>query len=194
MAAPAGSTTFGAFVVPAVTIPSKNELEPQSTTQQGSLRSYSSNAIPNQSPFPQHSPSPFERAYTRQGSSKTDVSFSEKDLESGAMTPLSTEDPDATPFSSKIRLDCHNQECTMWPSKQTLIQNHRAEKRKKRDTQCCGSIKEVWSRLSKNQKLACKIAVAVFLAGVAIAIGVGISKAVHGGYYTSQGSSSQIGS
>lgn len=153
---------------------------------------YRDKPVPPHSPFYQHPPASFERAPSRQAS-KTNLAVFEKDLESGNATPLSLED--ANPFTKSITVD-QNQECKMWPSKQTLMQTKMADKKKKRATGSCaglGPVRDFWNTLDKRQKLFIKIAVALFLVGVAVAIGVGISKAVHGGVYSGEGSSKQIG-
>jgi len=149
--------------------------------------------VPPHSPFYQHPPASFERVHSRQ-SSKTNVGTYEKDLESGNATPLTAEEEN--PFTKTITVD-RNQECKMWPSKQTLMQTKMAEKRRKRDTaSCAGCIapaKDFWQKFDKRQQLYLKIGIAVFLVGVAVAIGVGISKAVHGGYYTAGGDERPVG-
>jgi hypothetical protein len=83
----------------------------------------------------------------------------------------------------------------MWPSKQTLVQTRQAEKKKRRDQQCCGGcgpVRDFWARFTKRQKLFLKIALALFLLGVVVAIAVGITVAVNGTVYVSQGHQEQI--
>ena len=117
----------------------------------------------------------------------------EKDLEAGVRAPLSPA-MDNEPFASKVSVDC-NQECKMWPSKQTLMQSKKEEKKKKRDTKLCGGcgpVVEFWDRFSKKQKLLLKILLALLVVGCAVAIAVGISAAVNGTVYVSEGHTKQI--
>ena len=143
--------------------------------------------IPVNSPFYQHPPASFERVASR-NASKTHLAVDEKDLESGHATPLTAADED-NPFTSKISVD-RNKECTMWPSRQALMQQKTADKRKRRDAQgflACGPARDWWAKFDKRQQLMMKIGLALFLIGVAVAIGIGISKAVHGTYYSAHG-------
>jgi len=148
---------------------------------------YAEQSIPINSPFYQHPPASFERVESR-NASKSHLAVDEKDLESGHATPLTGADEE-NPFTSKISVDI-NKECKMWPSKQTLMQQKTAEKRKRRDTRgflACGPVRDWCSRFDKRQRLMMKIALALFLVGVAVALGIGISKAVHGTYYSAHG-------
>lgn len=84
----------------------------------------------------------------------------------------------------------------MWPSRQTLKQKKKEERKLKRDQRgfaACAPVMNKWSTLSKKQRLLVKIAIAIFLVGIAVAIGVGISVAVKGDYYVSNGHSKDIG-
>lgn len=135
-----------------------------------------------------------EKVHSRAGS-KTHINVFEKDLEAGQSTPLAVADQD-NPFRSKVSVDC-NKECKMWPSRQTLMQTHLAEKQRRRDGRCCGGFGQVQdyfhSRFDKRQRLWIKILIAVFIVGVAIALGVGISKAVGSGVWSSNGGTQPIG-
>ena len=75
----------------------------------------------------------------------------------------------------------------LWPGKHGKV-----PKRTKHSTQRSG-----WScsmeRLSKRQRLLVKIMIAVLLVGGAVAIGVGVSKAVGGGVYKNANEDTQIG-
>lgn len=163
-----------------------------SITESPSLE-YHEKTFPIYSPFYQHPPASFERVpHSRQGS-KANVSAMEKDLEAGAITPITPDDDN--PFTSKISVD-RNKECKMWPSKQTLMQKRLAEKKKKRDERkncrACAPVRERWIALSKKQQLAIEIGLAVFIVGVIVAIAVGITKAVNGSVYESQGNSAPL--
>ena len=203
MASGSNTTTFGATIVPTpsktdsqrdLTLPpildspaltpavSREDLNPENSERR----------VPPHSPFYQHPCDSFERGHSRQNS-KANVPLNEKDLEAGVQTPLSPEDPNNA-FTSKVSVDV-NKECRMWPSKQTLIQEKLAEKKKKRDRELCGGcgpVRDFWGRLSKRQKLTTKIVLALFLVGVVVAIAVGISVAVNGTVYSGEGHNAQI--
>lgn len=72
----------------------------------------------------------------------------------------------------------------MWPSRVTLQQRAIQEKRAKSWNPMC--------RLTKKQKLAAQIIIALAIVGAAVGIGVGVSKAVHGGVWSGQGQSKPI--
>ncbi len=82
----------------------------------------------------------------------------------------------------------------MWPSKQTLMESRKEEKRRKREglTKTCGPLVDFWGRQTKRQKLMIKILFGLFLVGVIVAIAVGITIAVNGTVYVSEGKSAKI--
>lgn len=199
------STTFGATIVPAT----EQELQPQRSpsllppamahspaiTPQPSRESlthdYGSGA-PVQSPFYTHPPASHEAIPAATKKSRLDVY--EKDLESGNDAPLTPLSDDENPFSKRLAVD-HNKECTMWPSKQTLKQKYQAEKQKRRQNKgikVLNPIREKWTAMSSRSKLIAKIMLALFIVGVAVALGVGISAAVKGTYYVGSGSNRSI--
>jgi hypothetical protein len=202
MASNNAPTTFGAVIVPTAQKNANNEITPPppvidspaltpAVSREDLTPEFSDRRIPPHSPFYQHPPASFERAHSRQNSKDIGV-VNEKDLESGLRTPLAphTENP----FAGKVSVDC-NKECRMWPSKQTLIQSRKAEKRRKRDQKCCGGcgpVVDFWARFTKRQKLFIKIALVVFVLGVIAAIAVGISIAVNGTVYVSNGQTESI--
>lgn len=193
-------TTFGATIQPTHT--NDNRLLPQLTTESPALTPaashddfYSNGAVPIQSPFYQHPPASHEVvSHSRTHSeNKIPTNVFEKDVESGNVTPLSGSDED--PFSRNHGIE-NNKECAMWPSRQTLKEKKKEERKLKRDQKgyaACAPVMNQWSKLSKKQRLLVKIAIALFLVGVAVAIGVGISVAVKGTYYVSDGTSKDIG-
>lgn len=204
MAFPTEHSTFGASIVPTSQQPAENVLRPPPASESPALTPMASREdmpsdhlvkpVPPHSPFHQHPPASFEKVHSRQAS-KTNVATYEKDLESGNATPL-TGVNDENPFTSKISVDC-NKECKMWPSRQTIIQSKMAEKRRRRDRKCCagcGPVRDFWAQFDKRQKLLIKLAIGLFLVGIIVAIGVGISKAVHGTYYSQNGSQQEVGS
>jgi hypothetical protein len=84
----------------------------------------------------------------------------------------------AVPTGSRLSFDGRTKECTMWPTKQTLRNQDRAERAKRRAARACGcnSINAWWSSISKKQRLWFKILVAAFLVAIACGLGIGISK------------------
>ena len=165
-------------------------MTPTASHEDLTTASYPQQHIPPSSPFYQ-APARLEPTHTRQ-SSKPSVATNEKDLEAGITTPL--ESGEDNPFTSKISVD-YNKECKMWPSKQTLIENRKAEKKRRRDgKRCggCGPVVDFWGSFNARQKLTIKIVLALLLIGIAVAIGVGISIAVNGTVYVSDDRSQQI--
>lgn len=126
--------------------------------------------------------------------SQSSITLNEKhDLEAGIYTPLAVQagkHDDFNPFSSKISVD-HNKECKMWPSRQTLLQNRLADKRRKRDAKgcgwCLGPMVNTWAGFTTRQKLLIKIITAFLFVGIVVAVAVGISIAVKGTVNTNAG-------
>lgn len=193
------STTFGASIVPSPA--TANNASPQipmldspaltpAASREGLDEEYSEQRhVPSHSPFYNNQvPAQLAPAHSRQNSKEHALVVNEKDLEAGVATPLSSAQDD-NPFTSKVSVDC-NKECNMWPSKQTLMQKKLAEKKKRRDGKFCrgcGPVVEFWGRLSKKQRLLVQLGIALFVVGAAVAIGVGISVAVHGTYFSGHG-------
>lgn len=152
--------------------------------------------FPATSPFYEHPPASHEAIPSTarlSTNTKRPANSFDKDLESGNLTPLSAVGSNQpNPFTSQVSVDCANKECKMWPSKQTLLQTRANEKRQRRANRTCAPLRDRWSVLSKRQRLIFKIVTALFIVGVAVAIGVGISVAVNGSYYSSAGTSKQI--
>lgn len=194
-------TTFGATIVPTVSRHEEHGLLPQpispaltpSVSRDGSHSDFydEHKPVPVHSPFYQHPPASHE-AMPRTSQGKLDTVVLEKDVESGNVTPLSPNDDDDNPFSKHHNVES-NKECTMWPSKHTLKQKQKAEKRSRRSKAAWGRLVNRWSALTPRRRMSIKIAVALFLVGVAVAIGVGISAAVKGTYYVSDDSSKTVG-
>ena len=199
------NTNFGASVVPVQQrtheegeLQRPQLLESPALTPAPSNEDMSSNYtqekhIPSHSPLYQHPSAPSDHVNGRQNS-KFNFNTYEKDLESGHPTPMAT-DEETNPFTSHISVD-HNQECKMWPSKQTLMRQKTQEKTKQRQLKgfaALAPLRERWSSLERKQKLYIKIAIAFLLVGIAVALGVGISKAVHGTYYGGHGEQENVG-
>ncbi|EGP86154.1 unnamed protein product [Zymoseptoria tritici ST99CH_1A5] len=190
-------TTFGATIVPTLqtSTPDRNYLlAPKSespaltptVSNDDTMQNYTGEKpILPHSPFYTHPPASNEVV------NKHSLSVFEKDIESGNTTPLSRHDA-ANPFSKSLAVE-NSTECTMWPSKQTLRQQKQAQKSRKREKSAFAPVATRWANLSKKQKMASKILLALFLIGAAVALGVGISVAVKGAYYVSDGSSKAVG-
>jgi hypothetical protein len=141
------------------------------------------------SPFYEHPAASHEFARSYYSNLKASGGVTEKELENGDLSPVSREEPN--PFTSQVSVG-HNKECKMWPSKQTLLQTRAAQKQQRRANRTCAPLRDRWVQSSKRQRLMIKIAAALFVVGIAVAIGVGISLAVGGTYYKADGSSSRV--
>lgn len=184
------TTTFGASVVPhpgdgtlqrSLPVYDTPDLTPV-VSRNGDLPQespYLDKAPPLSSPFYQHPPASFERVPS-QAATQISLSVMEKGLEPG---------DDDNPFASKISVD-HNKECKMWPSKQTLLQSHLAEKQQKRTRRGCagyGVVKNRWARCTKREQLLAKLLLAAIIIGIIVAVAVGITVAVKGTVYGKSG-------
>lgn len=70
----------------------------------------------------------------------------------------------------------NNTSCSVWPGQKALKEAKLAEKRRK---ECWNPMRG----LDKRTKFWIKIAIAAFIVGIAVAVGLGISKAVGGGIW-----------
>ncbi|MCJ1306447.1 hypothetical protein MMC25_000089 [Agyrium rufum] len=123
--------------------------------------------------------------------------ISEKDLENGLYNP-STNDlsrEHALPSTSssvpssmyKAPTSNHNTKpCTVWPGPKQLMQRSREMQR----ARVCHPLRN----LTQKQRLWAKILIALIIIGAAVAIGVGISKAVGGGVWKNNNEQTPIGS
>jgi hypothetical protein len=193
----ASSTTFGATIVPQQPKRSDDEarlppptldspaLTPAVSREDLAEDTEQKRHVPPHSPFYQHISDSTDRAHSRTAS-RTNVAANEKDLEAGVSTPLAPLGGDA-PFTSKVSLDC-NKECKMWPSKQTLMESRKAEKKKKREGKMCGGcgpLVDWWGGKTKRQRLIIEVLIGLVILGIIIAIAVGITVAVNGTVYVS---------
>jgi hypothetical protein len=102
----------------------------------------------------------------------------ERDMEAGL--PLSA----ATTQQPKSSVDGRVKECTMWPSKQAVMDQRKTYKR----SRGCNLFKN----LTSKQRLWAKIIIALIVVAAAVGLGVGISRAVGGGVWAGQGKSKEI--
>lgn len=138
--------------------------------------------LPPHSPFYTHPPASHERVPAHQTPAKAALT-SEKDLESGV------NDDDENPFSKKYAVGTSNQECTMWPTHQTLRQTRLADKKQRRQNRTCGcgTIKHHWAGYTKNQRLIIRIFIALLVIGAIVGVAVGITRSVNGGVWSNKG-------
>lgn len=108
-----------------------------------------------------------------QSKTHLDVHVYDRDVEAGV--PLSA----ATTQQPKISVDGRVKECTMWPSRQAIMEKKKLSQRAKG----CS----FFHSLSNKQRLWVKIIIALFLVAAAAGTGVGISKAVGGGVWKKPG-------
>ncbi|KAK3621224.1 hypothetical protein LTR56_022934 [Elasticomyces elasticus] len=199
----AASKTFGASIEPTHAGPYQNDaLIPPGRLDSPALTPTVSNEdmtgyhdspvnAPIHSPFYTHPPASFERVHSRQNSKNHIVTY-EKDLEAAhnnsTLTPLSAAPTaaDDNPFTSKVSVE-HSKECKMWPSKQTLMQEKAAERRKKLSSRGCAPVRHWWAKFDRKHKLIMKLILAFLVVGAIVGICVGISVRVHGTYVSRHG-------
>jgi len=117
------------------------------------------------------------------------------DLEKGSLTPMdSTRNLALSPLYSPcqdFKVNSQVQECSVWPSKTTLKAKAHNEKCHRRAANCYG-LTAVWGNMSKKQRLYAKILLALCLLALVAGLGVGVTRAVGGGVWSSQGSAKTI--
>jgi hypothetical protein len=113
---------------------------------------------------------------------------SEINLPAG-MAPVST-----VPTASRLSFDGRTKECTMWPTKQTLRREDKAERAKRRAARACGctNIHNWWTSMAKKQRLWLKVFLAALIVAMACGLGIGISKAVGAGVFAGRGQTKPI--
>jgi hypothetical protein len=115
---------------------------------------------------------------TQPSKTHLDVAVYERDIEAGL--PLSA----ATTQNPKLSVDGRVKECTMWPSRQAMVEKKKLHQR----ARGCN----LFRGLTDKQRLWAKIAIALFVVAAAVALGVGISRAVGGGVWSVDGSNKKI--
>lgn len=110
---------------------------------------------------------------------KTHLAVQEHDLEGGV--PLSVA---STQQQSKVSVDGRVKECTMWPTRQAVLDKRKSYKRKRG----CAFFRN----LNSKQRLWAKLVIGLLVIAAAVGLGVGISRAVGGGVWAGNGQSKEI--
>ncbi|ELR09409.1 hypothetical protein GMDG_03973 [Pseudogymnoascus destructans 20631-21] len=106
--------------------------------------------------------------------SKSHLSTYESDLEAGCPTEYKTSG--LALAQKKSSGGATNKECTVWPGQKALKEAKMAEKRR---TECWNPMRGLESRT----KFWVKIAIGAVIVGLAVGVGLGITRAVHGGVW-----------
>lgn len=117
-----------------------------------------------------------------QSKTHLEITTYERDLEAGV--PLSAATTQQLPKVSVDGRLKEVKECTMWPSRQAVLDKRRDHKRKKG----CN----LFQGLTSKQRLWIKIIIALLVVGAAVGLGVGISRAVGGGVWAGEGKNKEI--
>ncbi|KAJ8109577.1 hypothetical protein OPT61_g7363 [Boeremia exigua] len=117
-----------------------------------------------------------------QSKTHLEINTFERDLEAGA--PLSAATTQQLPKCSVDGRVREVKECTMWPSRQAVLEKRKVHKRQKG----CN----LFQGLSTKQRLWIKIIIGLLVIGAAVGLGVGISRAVGGGVWAGEGRSKEI--
>jgi len=117
------------------------------------------------------------------------------DLEKGSLSPMSsarhlTPSPLYSPCRD-YKVSSQVQECSVWPSKNTLKAKAHNEKSDRRAGNCYGLTRQ-WGNMSKKQRLWAKILLAFCLLALVAGLGVGITRAVGGGVWSGKSSQKTI--
>jgi len=124
----------------------------------------------------------FDNASAPQSKTHLEINTFERDLEAGA--PLSAATTQQLPKVSVDGRVREVKECTMWPSRQAVLEKRKVHKRQKG----CN----LFQGLNTKQRLWIKIIIALLVIGAAVGLGVGISRAVGGGVWAGDGKSKEI--
>ncbi|CBX97091.1 hypothetical protein IAQ61_007966 [Plenodomus lingam] len=113
--------------------------------------------------------------------SKSHLDVKVHDLEMGANgVPLSV----ASTQQPKVSVDGRVKECSMWPSRQAVMDKRKSYQRKRG----CAFFRN----LTNKQRMWAKIVIALLVVAAAVGLGVGISRAVGGGVWAGNGKSKEI--
>lgn len=109
-----------------------------------------------------------------------DVRINDLETASSAGVPLSV----ASTQQPKLSVDGRVKECTMWPSRQAVLDKRKSYQRKR------GAA--FFRNLTNKQRIWAKVIIALLVVAAAVGLGVGISRAVGGGVWAGQGKSTNI--
>lgn len=165
---------------PALRSPPSTETTMSATSEEAAKKAMAVDSSNPYSAFYKHPEArrSMDAASAPQSKTHLDVVTFERDVEAGL--PLST----ATTQQPKSSVDGRVKECTMWPSRQAVIDQRKTYKR----TRGCNLFKN----LTSKQRLWAKIVIALLVVAAAVGLGVGISRAVGGGVWAGQGKSKEI--
>ncbi|KAI9683342.1 MAG: hypothetical protein M1829_005412 [Trizodia sp. TS-e1964] len=130
-------------------------------------------------PSPTQAPTPLSPFYTY---APTRHSL---DVRKSSSKPSLYIDIEAAPSSTPSLEFTQSKECAMWPGKQAIVAKQKSALRR-------GGCHPL-ARLGRRTKLGVKILIALLIVSAAVGIGVGVTKAVGGGVWRSEGSTTTIG-
>ncbi|KAF2134157.1 hypothetical protein P153DRAFT_106110 [Dothidotthia symphoricarpi CBS 119687] len=173
------TTTLAAPPKPILRSPPSNDSTMTSVTEEVAAKEALVNSTNPYSAFYKHPEA--RRSMDGALPSKThlDVTTFERDVEAGV--PLSTASTQQQP---KVSVDGRVKECSMWPSRQAVLDQRKTYKR----TRGCN----LFRNLTGKQRLYCKIFIALVVVAAAVGLGVGITRAVGGGVWAGDGKSKEI--
>lgn len=169
---------------PAPVVPSSNASTMSTSTADAAAKEIAIDSSNPYSAFYKHPEArrSIDNVSAAQSKTHLEVNTFERDLEAGI--PLSAATTQQCP---KVSVDGRVREvkdCTMWPSRQAVLEKRKDHKRKKG----CNLFKG----LTSKQRLWIKIIIALLVVGAAVGLGVGISRAVGGGVWAGDGKSKEI--
>lgn len=184
-----GPVTFGATVErantpsippPALRSPPSNDSTMSSASAEAAKKEWAADPTNPYSAFYKHPEARRSLDANSAPQSKTHLGVTtyERDVEAGV--PLSA----ATTQQPKTSVDGRIKECTMWPSRQAVMDQRKTARR----TRGCAFFRN----LTNKQRLWAKIVIALLVVAAAVGLGVGISRAVGGGVWAGQGKSKEI--
>ncbi|KAH7391844.1 hypothetical protein BKA66DRAFT_413193 [Pyrenochaeta sp. MPI-SDFR-AT-0127] len=182
--------TFGATVEranspsappPALRSPPSNDSTMSSASAEAAKKEWAADPTNPYSAFYKHPEARRSLDANSAPQSKTHLGVAAYDRDVEAGVPLSTA---STQQQSKISVDGRVKECTMWPSRQAVMDKRKTAQR----TRGCAFFRN----LTSKQRLWAKIIIALLVVAAAVGLGVGISRAVGGGVWAGQGKSKEI--
>ncbi|KAJ4380034.1 hypothetical protein N0V86_004341 [Didymella sp. IMI 355093] len=169
---------------PAPLLPSSNASTMSTATADAAAKEMAVDSSNPYSAFYKHPDArrSFDNVSAPQSKTHLEVNTFERDLETGV--PLSAATTQQLPKNSVDGRVREVKECTMWPSRQAVLDKRKDHKRKKG----CN----LFQGLTSKQRLWIKVIIALLVIGAAVGLGVGISRAVGGGVWAGDGKSKEI--